>query len=207
MKCEKCQNECERVEAKVRKGMILKRNYYYAYKFTCRACKLWFYPEEAKTYYEKVDTEAFVSSNLVNVLKTIHNIHRRKNKKAQNELIERFHKWYTDNPNAFYNRREKLEALKYLSTVVYKRKMSNPKARGIWNKKKDRESFKPHVDARKCFICLERSQIRHHMIQLQHGGTNSYRNITTLCHRCHADIHPWLRKETEVDLVALALMP
>lgn len=45
-----------------------------------------------------------------------------------------------------------------------------------------------------CFICNVKSQCRHHMIQLQNGGINCKRNIINLCNKCHATIHPWLRK-------------
>ena len=44
-----------------------------------------------------------------------------------------------------------------------------------------------------CFACGGRSHVRHHIIQLQHGGSNKKRNIVRLCHDCHAEIHPWLK--------------
>ena len=46
-----------------------------------------------------------------------------------------------------------------------------------------------------CFGC--RSDGRHawhHIIQIQHGGSNYVRNIVSLCDACHADVHPWLER-------------
>jgi 5-methylcytosine-specific restriction endonuclease McrA len=45
---------------------------------------------------------------------------------------------------------------------------------------------------RTCKACLGRAQVRHHIVQLQHGGTNDVRNIVPLCRDCHKKIHPWL---------------
>lgn len=44
-----------------------------------------------------------------------------------------------------------------------------------------------------CFVCSLLANVRHHIIQIQHGGGNSHRNIVRLCQACHAVIHPWLR--------------
>jgi len=45
-----------------------------------------------------------------------------------------------------------------------------------------------------CFICLEKGDVRHHLIQLGQGGSNDKRNIITLCNSCHIKIHPWMTK-------------
>lgn len=45
-----------------------------------------------------------------------------------------------------------------------------------------------------CFVCNAKATLRHHLIQLQHGGDNSRRNLISLCKSCHAEIHPWLGK-------------
>jgi 5-methylcytosine-specific restriction endonuclease McrA len=46
-----------------------------------------------------------------------------------------------------------------------------------------------------CFICgSNKTVVRHHMIQVQHGGTNINKNIITVCESCHEGIHPWMRK-------------
>jgi len=44
-----------------------------------------------------------------------------------------------------------------------------------------------------CFVCGLWATCRHHIVQLQHGGINSKKNVVSLCDKCHAEIHPWLR--------------
>ena len=45
----------------------------------------------------------------------------------------------------------------------------------------------------KCKVCKENdSYVRHHIIQLQHGGNNGRKNQIALCKNCHNAIHPWL---------------
>lgn len=55
-----------------------------------------------------------------------------------------------------------------------------------------------HADA--CFGCRvdRRPLVWHHIIQIQHGGSNLMRNRTALCESCHADVHPWLPKALRV---------
>ena len=45
-----------------------------------------------------------------------------------------------------------------------------------------------------CFVC-KRSEVKniHHIIQIQHGGTNDEGNLIGLCLDCHVDIHPWMK--------------
>jgi hypothetical protein len=45
----------------------------------------------------------------------------------------------------------------------------------------------------KCFVCGEQAEIRHHIIQLHHGGFNERRNLVRLCRKCHKEIHPWMK--------------
>lgn len=51
-------------------------------------------------------------------------------------------------------------------------------------------------DHRRCFAC-EASHTgplyRHHIVEIQNGGSNSARNQVPLCFDCHQFIHPWLR--------------
>lgn len=53
----------------------------------------------------------------------------------------------------------------------------------------------------RCFAC--RTEARrvywHHVIQVQHGGSNTPRNLVSLCHRCHRDVHPWLPAGTTIE--------
>jgi len=52
--------------------------------------------------------------------------------------------------------------------------------------------------ASQCFVCRRdgRSFHWHHVIQIQHGGSNLARNLVPLCEDCHAAIHPWLPRGT-----------
>jgi hypothetical protein len=50
------------------------------------------------------------------------------------------------------------------------------------------------LHAEQCGVCLAGDRVLswHHIIQIQHGGSNTFRNRIALCASCHADIHPWL---------------
>lgn len=45
---------------------------------------------------------------------------------------------------------------------------------------------------KKCFVCQQKGQHRHHIILLKNGGRNNKRNIVTLCRLHHSAIHPWM---------------
>jgi hypothetical protein len=49
-----------------------------------------------------------------------------------------------------------------------------------------------------CFVCRTEGRERavHHIVQLQHGGSNSRRNLVSLCDVCHHAVHPWLPPKT-----------
>lgn len=53
----------------------------------------------------------------------------------------------------------------------------------------------------RCFACLTEARrvYWHHIIQVQHGGSNTPRNLTPLCHRCHGAVHPWLPAPTSIE--------
>lgn len=46
----------------------------------------------------------------------------------------------------------------------------------------------------RCFACRtgDRRLYWHHIIAIQHGGSNDDHNQVAICLRCHADVHPWL---------------
>jgi len=46
-----------------------------------------------------------------------------------------------------------------------------------------------------CFLCDNASRVLHwhHLIQVQHGGSNTFRNFVALCPSCHGRVHPWLK--------------
>ncbi len=41
----------------------------------------------------------------------------------------------------------------------------------------------------KCFACSKKAKIRHHIIGLAKGGTNSRLNFVSLCRKCHSKVH------------------
>lgn len=57
------------------------------------------------------------------------------------------------------------------------------------------------VQAQQCFTCLnaEHWLYWHHIVQVQHGGTNTPSNLVSLCHTCHQRVHPWLMSPTTVE--------
>jgi 5-methylcytosine-specific restriction endonuclease McrA len=62
-----------------------------------------------------------------------------------------------------------------------------------------RSCFRPPRDKfGECWACLGWADlVRHHVIQLQHGGSNNHLNTVKICGECHAVIHPWLDMPTE----------
>lgn len=60
-----------------------------------------------------------------------------------------------------------------------------------------RHAVSARLCAQNCFGCLsgDRALSWHHIIQIQHGGTNTVRNLTSLCDHCHRVIHPWMPAE------------
>jgi hypothetical protein len=51
--------------------------------------------------------------------------------------------------------------------------------------------------ADKCFCCRtgDRRLYWHHIVAIQHGGSNAWDNLVPICKRCHAAIHPWMDGE------------
>lgn len=195
MLCKFCGIECEYNEPRMRKGMILKHRYYYSYRYKCLKCLRWYYPPEAIRYYDQVEKEVeIVSGNVVELMKEAYEGWTRKSElKRQRKVIHVFRQYYLDNPNAFYNKSEKLSALLYLSTLVFPMKAPLPEQRKVFDEKKADPIWQRHINAKKCFLCFSPAQVRHHMILLKNGGRNVYSNIITLCRPCHAEIHPWLK--------------
>jgi hypothetical protein len=67
----------------------------------------------------------------------------------------------------------------------------------------DQEAIRAHahehrLSADYCFACLRAGTLSwHHIIQIQHGGSNYLRNRVALCRACHQAIHPWLPAKPE----------
>lgn len=67
------------------------------------------------------------------------------------------------------------------------------KRRAKYNRVKDRKFS--CVLRRRCWVCGLRANVRHHIFQLQKGGSNHIQNMVPLCHLCHAKVHPWMEVE------------
>ena len=98
-----------------------------------------------------------------------------------------------------YSKEEVLEVMKEIAShnLMGKRwitKRTNSELREEYNEKKIKETWRPHVDGSICYVCDNRADIRHHIVPLKNGGSNSFRNIRVLCNNCHAKIHPWLQE-------------
>jgi 5-methylcytosine-specific restriction endonuclease McrA len=66
-----------------------------------------------------------------------------------------------------------------------------------------RAGKKPLATVGKCWACNGWADlVRHHIIQLQSGGSNWHLNIVRICGECHRRIHPWLSKPVEATLDA-----
>lgn len=50
-----------------------------------------------------------------------------------------------------------------------------------------------------CFVCKKQATCKHHVIQIQFGGSNSNRNVVKLCAECHDKIHPWIATKRQHD--------
>lgn len=97
-----------------------------------------------------------------------------------------------------YPKEDVLKVMVFLASQDLKKKFwsketTNAELREEYDEKKWRETWRPHISARNCYICDERADVRHHVIPLKNGGHNSFLNIRSLCNSCHADVHPWLK--------------
>jgi len=87
---------------------------------------------------------------------------------------------------------DKLEILKRFAELAIERPDD-------WDYERVRaEADKHSLHAKSCFGCGSQSRTLnwHHIIQIQHGGSNYLRNRVAICGPCHSAVHPWLPKET-----------
>jgi hypothetical protein len=63
-----------------------------------------------------------------------------------------------------------------------------------------RAQARPHYGG-ECYSCRKSSRVlvSHHVIQIQHGGSNYARNRVDICEPCHAAIHPWLPRPAAAE--------
>lgn len=114
---------------------------------------------------------------------------RRKIAAINSELtLDNFWVWYD-----VLNGKEAIicKLIQYEKTVLFLRLLGDIDAmRKEFNQDKSKR-LKPNDY---CIACGEPAKLRHHIIQLQHGGTNERENIVAVCHSCNHLIHPWLSK-------------
>lgn len=92
---------------------------------------------------------------------------------------------------------ERLPLLLQLSKVVVERPATWDRAQV----RREHEQWVKHrpmvIDTRMCFACGDTGHRHyfHHILEVQHGGSNTGRNLVPLCFACHQYLHPWLTEE------------
>lgn len=88
----------------------------------------------------------------------------------------------------------RLDVLRELSVVAVRRPDD-------WDPRAVREAFVARLYPKDgCFSCFQKNRRTwwHHVIAIDHGGSNSERNQVMVCHICHQRIHPWLPEESDL---------
>jgi hypothetical protein len=88
---------------------------------------------------------------------------------------------------------DRLEMLQRFAEV----KVERPRK---WDRLKVRE-YEQGLTAESCWCCYSRDRRTywHHVIQVQHGGSNNPHNLVSLCNDCHRRVHPWLAESTTLE--------
>ena len=109
----------------------------------------------------------------------------------QKQLMKTF--WGLINENSKHDFR--LELLKYYSNITIRRTERWKPIIGRIHFNSLKKIVHPMGKARmkKCFICGERPDVRHHIVQIKNGGSNAKNNVVPLCNYHHAEIHPHLK--------------
>jgi hypothetical protein len=93
----------------------------------------------------------------------------------------------------------------YAAIVIYLRDAKDLKrARRSFDSVKNRRF---RLEGSVCWVCGCPAEIRHHVIQLQHGGMVTVaRNIKFLCNPCHKEVHPWLAVPVGPPVSAITML-
>ena len=86
----------------------------------------------------------------------------------------------------------KIELLREFSEKIYNYNPQRRKVRRFFNKDKNLRLSKEEIIYARCYVCGDSPVIRHHIIQIQHGGVNVRENLIRICRTCHEKIHPWM---------------
>jgi hypothetical protein len=115
---------------------------------------------------------------------------KHKKHKPKDIYMKLLHKFYVK----FYALKLKCDKLNLLSEYSEKKVNIGSLSLSTMRKKFDRTKNKRHdINHKQCFCCINKSEIRHHIISLVNGGNNTSRNIVCLCSECHSEIHEWLK--------------
>jgi hypothetical protein len=84
---------------------------------------------------------------------------------------------------------QKVAALKQMASesILHPKHSSPEEMRHDWDLLKGMATKRP------CFVCFQITTHRHHIIQIQNGGSNEPENIIPICHECHCKVHPWMK--------------
>lgn len=94
------------------------------------------------------------------------------------------------------DRESRLQLLLFFTRIKIDRPASWDPAR-VRREHEEQQSNPTIVPARDgCFGCDTRlgALYFHHIIEIQHGGSNTARNKVSLCFNCHQYLHPWLKE-------------
>lgn len=100
---------------------------------------------------------------------------------------------------------DRMELLKQVAATRIRRPRN-------WSPDDVRKAFvtgaRPRGRASQCFTCYNHDRPRnwHHIVQLQHGGSNDSNNLVSLCELCHSRIHPWLAEPSPARLSGWTLV-
>lgn len=117
------------------------------------------------------------------------------NFKKRNLILRQFLAYFA----TLTGKHPKLEALKQIAEMDFPVSAKPIKKR----MQVKREKFNKHKHWKldlegNCVVCGARADVRHHIIQIQKGGTNGHHNLVLLCNPCHAEVHPWLKQRLQV---------
>lgn len=151
-------------------------------------CKEAWLEYRTKIFLEKAEKKASRYEKEVTNLKK----HPRAHRNQESDLWRMWRKW-----SPSLDMETKLSLLREMSTMVYDlprpAKSLAKRRKKFWNRR-----FKLlKLTGTECLVCGRPADVRHHVVQLQHGGANMALNMCPLCHPCHSLIHPWLDEHGE----------
>lgn len=116
-------------------------------------------------------------------------------KVAESDVLD-YVRWLLHQPGVYHE--ERLSVLKQCADIKLERPSN-------WSLSRIRTEMAAMVATfhrpDQCFICRCRGYrlYWHHIIQVQHGGSNVPQNFVAVCHKCHQRIHPWLPEPTSLE--------